>query len=90
MFGRSSGRYVLGEPHINVFLGLRVQEQDAVLASLLDHAYVNVVPLLALLLGLGVLVHHAGEKGSVVVGVLGNEVEAHACWDPNRAPEETA
>lgn len=66
-FWRSSGRYVLGEPHINVFLRLGIHEQDAVLASLLDHAYVDIVPLLALLLGLGVLVHHAGEERSLAV-----------------------
>ena len=86
--GRSSSRYVLGEPHVNVILRLGVHEQDTVLASLFNHAYVNIVPFCALLLRLSVFVHQAGKEGSVALRVLRNEVKAHACGDPDGGPKK--
>lgn len=71
-----------------MFLGLGIHEQNTVLACLLDHAYVDIVPLLALLLGLGVLVHHAGKERSLAVRVLGDEVETHADRNPDCTPEK--
>jgi hypothetical protein len=81
--------YALREPHINVFLGLGVHEQHAVLARLLDHAHVEIVPLGAPLLGLGVLVHHTGEERAVAVGVLRQQVNAISDGDPKCRPQET-
>lgn len=82
--------HVLREPHVDIFLGLGVHEQHTVLACLLDHAHVEIVPLCALLLNFGVLVHQAGEERAVLVRVLGHEVEAHAGGDPDDTPEEPA
>ena len=89
--GKSSsrGQYVLGELHINVFLGLGVHEQDAVVARLLDHANVEIVPPSPLVLRLRVLVDGAGDKvlGAVAV-VARSKVDGPAGGDgQDRKPE---